>query len=51
MGHATHAKTDVVVPVVGVVVVAVAAARVVLVVVPGPAAHRTAARYQGAPPA
>ena len=39
MGRATHTKTDVVVTVVRVDVVAVGRARVVLVVVPGAAAH------------
>ena len=41
VGHATHTKTDVVVTVVRMVVVAVGRARVVLIVDPGPAAPRT----------
>ena len=49
-GRTHHTKTDIVVPVVRVVPVAVGAARVVLVVVPGPAAQHPRTRSRAAPP-
>ncbi len=50
-GRTNHTETDVVVPVVRVVPVAVGRARVVLIVVPGPAAQHAKTHQRAAPPA
>jgi len=51
VGRTHHTETQIVVAVVRSVVVAVRSARVVLIIVPGAAAHNPAVRCQRAPPA
>jgi hypothetical protein len=51
VGRTHHPKPQIVVTVVRSVVIAVRSVRIVLVIVPGAAAHHPAVRYQRAPPA